>query len=105
MEERGQEGSGTIGLEGPEKAVQKDGKRQLGAQEGEEGLSWLSLRLLVSAQVMISWSVSSSPALGSRLTVQSLFGILSFSLSPCPSPALALSKINKQTNKLKNDCL
>ena len=35
--------------------------------------------------------VSSSPASGSVLTAQSLLGILSLSLSVCPSPARALS--------------
>ena len=44
-------------------------------------LSWLSIWLLISAQVMISWFVSSSPKTGSALTVQSLLGILSPSLS------------------------
>ena len=53
-----------------------------------------------SAQVMISQSVSSSPALGSVLTAQSLEPV-SDSVSPslCPSPVYALSlsvsKINK----------
>ena len=53
-------------------------------------LSQLSVQLLVSTQVMISWFVSSNPALGSALTVQSLLGILSLSLPLCPSPALPL---------------
>ena len=49
------------------------------------------------AQVMVSWFVSSSPMLGSALTVQSLLGILSPSLSAPPplilsfSPSLSLS--------------
>lgn len=43
MEERGQEGSGTTGLEGPEKSMEKEEKRQLGAQEEGGGLSWLIL--------------------------------------------------------------
>ena len=57
-----------------------------------------------SAQVMISWSVSSSPALGSVLTAQSLEPA-SDSVSPslsdppplmlCLSLSLSLSKINK----------
>ena len=52
-------------------------------------LSRLSVRLFISAQVMISWFVSSSPAPGSVLTVQSLLGILSLFL--CLSPACCLS--------------
>ena len=60
--------------------------------------SGLSLQLLISAQVMISGFVSSSPASDSTLAVQSLLGILSL----CPSPAHMLSfslslKINKYT--------
>ena len=38
------------------------------------------IQLLISAQVMISQFVGSSPASGSGLTVRSLLGILSFSL-------------------------
>ena len=59
-------------------------------------LGWLSglrVRLLIPAQVTISWLVSSSPASGSVLTVRSLLGILSFPLSPCLS-TLSL-KINE----------
>ena len=41
-----------------------------------------SVRLLISAQVTISWFVSSNPVSGSVLTVWSLLGILSL-----PSPA------------------
>ena len=48
--------------------------------------SQLSIQLLISAQVMVSWLMGSSPALGSVLTVQSLLGILSLSLCP---PSLA----------------
>ena len=44
-------------------------------------LSQLTSRLLISAQVMISWLVGSSPELGPALTSQSLLGIL------CPTPA------------------
>ena len=40
---------------------------------------------MTSAQVMISWFVSSSPASGSVLTAQSLEPALD-SVSPCPSP-------------------
>ena len=39
-------------------------------------LSRLSVRLLTSAQVMISWFMGSSLELGSTLTVQRLLGIL-----------------------------
>ena len=63
-------------------------------------LSWLSDRLLVLAQAMISWFMSSNPVLGSVLTEQSLLGILSLSLSLCPSPAHDLSlKISKYFKK------
>ena len=48
-------------------------------------LSWLSVRLLISAQVVISQFMSSSPMSGLVLTVWSLLGILSPSLS-APSP-------------------
>ena len=57
-------------------------------------LSWLSVRLLISAQVMISRSVSSSPASDSVLTAQSLEPALdsvSPSLSTPPPLALCLS--------------
>ena len=43
------------------------------------------------AQVMISRFVSSTPTLGSMLTVRGLLGILSFFLSLCPSPIFSLS--------------
>ena len=52
-------------------------------------LSQLSIRLLISAQVMISRFVGSSPTLGSALTVWSPLGTLSLSLSLClASPCL-----------------
>ena len=54
-------------------------------------LSGLSVQLLVSAQVMISRFMASSPASGSVLTAQSLLGILSLSSSPCAPPLLTLS--------------
>ena len=65
-----------------------------------EWLSLLSVRLSVSAQVMISWFVSSSPTLGSALTGRSLLGILSL----CPSPvhSLCLSQ-NKSINLKKRE--
>ena len=62
-------------------------------------LSQLSIGLLISTQVMISQFVSSSPMLGSVLTVWSLLRILS-PLSASPLLALCnFLKINK--NKLK----
>ena len=53
------------------------------------------------AQVMISRFVGLSPTSGSVLTVQSLLGILSLSISPCPTSARSLSlKINKLFKKI-----
>ena len=49
-------------------------------------LSWLSVQLLVSAQVMSSRFVSSSPTSDSVLTALNLLGIL----FPCPSLSLSL---------------
>ena len=54
-------------------------------------LSQLSIWLLILAQVMISRFVSLSPALGSALTVQSLFGILSLPLPHSHMYSCALS--------------
>ena len=51
-------------------------------------LSQLSTRLLMSTQVMISWLVGLSPVSGPSLTVQSLLGILSLSLSLSAPPLL-----------------
>ena len=45
------------------------------------GLSQLSIRLLISAQVVVSWSVSSSTVSVSALTALSLLGILSLPVS------------------------
>ena len=56
------------------------------------------------AQVMISWCMSSSPALGSVLTAQSLepaSDSVSTSLSAPPPLMLCLSLKNKQTLKIK----
>ena len=54
----------------------------------------------LSAPVMISQFLTSSPTLGSALTVQSLLGILSLSL--CPSPACACTvALALKMNKLK----
>ena len=62
-------------------------------QAGAPGwFSLLTVRALVSAQVMISQFVRSSPVLGSALTMQSLLRIVSPSLSLCPSPTHTLSK-------------
>ena len=60
-----------------------------------------SVKWPTSAQVMISWSVSSSPASGSVLTAQNLEPVsdsVSPSLWPSPIHALSLSvsKINKR---------
>ena len=52
-------------------------------------LSWLSIQLLILAQVMILQFMRSSPELGSVLTVQSLLGILFLPLST--SPLLSLT--------------
>ena len=66
-----------------------------------------SVEHMTSAQVVISQSVSSSPASGSVLTARSLGACFGFcvSLSLCPSPAhalfLSLSKINKHLKKNK----
>ena len=51
------------------------------SQKRAPRLSWLNIRLFVSAQVVISQFVGSSPTLDSVLTVWSLLGILCFSLS------------------------
>ena len=60
---------------------------------GEAGwLSRLSLRLLTSAQVLISLLVGSSPTLRSMLIVGSLLGILSPSLSAPPLLTLSPSQ-------------
>ena len=58
-------------------------------------------RLTLAAQVMTSWFMSLSPALGSLLSAQSLLWI-SCPLSLCPSTAHALffSLKNKQTLKI-----
>ena len=63
-------------------------------------LSWLSVLPLISAQVMISRFMGSSPMLDSLLIVRSLLGILSSSLSPPPLLALSFS-LSLKINKLK----
>ena len=56
-------------------------------------LNPLSIQLFILAQVMIPWFLSSSPALGSVLTAQSLEPDLdSVSLSSSAPPLLALSQ-------------
>ena len=62
--------------------------------------AWVAqlVKHLTSAQVMISLFMSSSPALGSVLTAQSLeptSHCVSSSLSPSPARALAFSLKNK----------
>ena len=63
-------------------------------------LTLLSIRLLISAQVMILRFMGLSPASGSVLTVWSLLGILSPPLSAPPLLVLSL-KINKNEFKKK----
>ena len=58
-----------------------------------------SVKLLTSAQVMISWFVSSSPVSGSGLTAWGLEHA-SDSVSPAHSLSLSLSKINKHLGRL-----
>ena len=53
-------------------------------------LRQLRVQLLISPQDMTSLSIGSSPTLGSALRVWSLLGILSLSLSLCPSPSFFL---------------
>ena len=60
-----------------------------GIEEHLGRLSWLSVQLLISAHIMISWFVRSSPWSGSVLTARSLPWI--FSLSLCLSLPLPLS--------------
>ena len=57
-------------------------------------LSWLSVRLLISAQVMIPQFMRSNPALGCALAAWSLLGILSLPLFLPLFHALSL-KISK----------
>ena len=71
-------------------------------------LSWLSVQILVSARIMISWLMSLSPASGSALTVWSLLGILSLFLSllslPCSRAVSLCLKKKKKEKKEKDDC-
>ena len=70
--------------------------------------AWVAqlIERLTSAQVMISWSVSLSPVLGSVLTAQSLEPTSDFAspLLSAPLPlVLSLSKINKRLKKIINN--
>ena len=69
-------------------------EKNLGAPGGP---SRLSVQCLVSAQVMISQFVSSSPESGSGMTVQSLLGIPSLSLCV---PPLLMPSFSLKRNKL-----
>ena len=67
-------------------------------------LSQLSVPLLISALVGISRFVSSSPALGSELTVWILLGFSLFLPLPCmQARSLSLKNKFKKINKLKNE--
>ena len=71
---------------------------------GTEGGAWVaqSVKCPTSAQVMISWFVSSSPSSGSVLTAQSLESAsdsVSPSLSAPPVLTLSVSKINETLKK------
>ena len=73
-------------------AVKKNKNKKTGASGW---LSWLSIQLLILAQVMISRFMRSSPALGSVLAVQILLGLslpLSLSHPLLLSLSLSLSK-------------
>ena len=84
-------------------ASERSLKKQLGAPGW---LSWLSVQLWISAQVMISRFMSSSPASGSVLNAcsepGSCFGCC-VSLSLCPSPACTLS-LSLKVNELYWTC-
>ena len=88
-------------LEYIKKLNSKNNKIQLeNMHKGVPGwLSQLSIRLLILAQVLISWFVISSPESGSEPDRQSLLGVLSLPLSlplPCSlTHSLSLSLKNK----------
>ena len=63
----------------------------------EWGIGWLSRlssQLLISAQVLISWFMGSSPMTGSVLIVWSLLWILCLPLCSSPTHAHSLSLTN-----------
>ena len=62
-------------------------------------LSRLSIRLSISAQIMISWFMGSSPTLGSVLSLEPAWASSSFPVSLCSSPASSLSLKNKLKKK------
>ena len=62
-------------------------------------LIWLSVRLLVSAQAMISWFGSSSPMSSSMLMLRNLLGIL----SPCLYGLLKSKEPLKKEKKRKEE--
>ena len=64
-------------------------------------LGQLSIQLSISAQVMLSRFVESSPASGSALTLWSMLGISSLPLSLFPSSihTLSVSKLKKKKNE------
>ena len=90
-------GKPTSSSEGDTAPDSQGSSRYKHSSKGPPGwLSWLSVRLLILAQVMILQLVRSSPVLGSALGIPSLS--LSLSLSLCHSPIHAVSvslKINK----------
>ena len=65
-------------------------------------LSWLSVWLLISAQVMILWFLGSNPMSGSVLTAWSLLGILSLPL--CSSPTRVCTRSQKNFKKESVEC-
>ena len=78
--------------------------REEGIKLKENGGAWVaqSVKRPTSAQVMISYSVSLSPTLGSALTAQSLEPASHSALPPlmvCLSLSLPPQKINKQKKK------
>ena len=82
---------------------QRAGKDEGGKEDGVRG-AWVPqlVKWLTSVQVMISWFMSSSPTLGSVLTVRSLepaSDSVSPSLSAPPLLALCLSLSQKKKKK------
>ena len=75
-------------------------KGKITLRKGHSWGAWVAqlVKHLTSAQVTISWSVSSSPASGSALTARSLEPAsdpVSPSLCPSPAHAVSLSLKNK----------